>query len=170
MSAKPTGHYELKPDGRYLQFDRLFRAPIEDVWYSLTNPTALRSWIGTYTGSPSTGGVRFRMTAESEDAPWQNVSILLCEAPHRFHLDVDTQPEAWRLHCHLREAGGMTTLSFAQRVDDKLDVGEIGPGWDYYLDRMIAARQGLAMPEWSDYFPAFAAHYRDLRVPDAARP
>ncbi|MGX5695499.1 SRPBCC domain-containing protein [Agromyces soli] len=170
MSAKPTGHYELKSDGRYLQFDRLFHAPIEDVWYSLTNPTALRSWIGTYTGIPATGAVRFQMTAEGADAPWQNVSILECDPPHRFHLDVANEPHAWRLHCHLREAGGMTTLTFAQRLDESTPVAEIGPGWDYYLDRLHAARNGLALPAWESYYPAFAEHYRSLHVPDAARP
>ena len=52
MTAKATGHYTLKPDGLYLQFDRLFHAPIEEVWFSLTNPTAMQAWIGTYTGGP----------------------------------------------------------------------------------------------------------------------
>ena len=43
---------------------------IEDVWFSLTNPTAMQSWIGTYTGRPQTGRVRFRMTAE-EGSEWE---------------------------------------------------------------------------------------------------
>lgn len=170
MSAKPTGHYEVKPDGLYLQFDRLFHAPIEDVWFSLTNPTATRAWIGTYTGSPATGGVRFKMTAEGDDAPWQNVSILECDAPHLFRIDVDNEPHSWRLQCRLREAGGLTTLTFAHRLDESTRVAEIGPGWDYYLDRLIAARAGLAAPVWEDYFPRFSEHYRSLHVPAVARP
>ena len=92
MTAKPTGHYALKSDGLYLQFDRLFYAPIEDVWYSLTNPTAMQAWIGTYTGSPATGGVRFKMTFEEGDE-WQNVSILECQPPHRFLADSVPQLE-----------------------------------------------------------------------------
>ena len=80
MTAKATGHYTLKPDGLYLQFDRLFHAPIEEVWFSLTNPTAMQAWIGTYTGRPETGGVRFRMGFEGEEGDWQNVSILECAA------------------------------------------------------------------------------------------
>ena len=77
MTAKATGHYTLKPDGLYLQFDRLFHAPIEEVWFTLTNPTAMQAWIGTYTGRPATGGVRFAWV-EGEEAEWQNVSILEC--------------------------------------------------------------------------------------------
>ncbi|HVL60646.1 MAG TPA: SRPBCC domain-containing protein, partial [Microbacterium sp.] len=82
MTAKATGHYTLKPDGLYLQFDRLFHAPIEEVWFSLTNPTAMQSWIGTYTGRPETGGVRFRMGFEGDEGEWQNVSILECGPPY----------------------------------------------------------------------------------------
>ncbi|WP_350348129.1 SRPBCC domain-containing protein [Agromyces sp. G08B096] len=169
MHAKPTGHFQQKSDGLYLQFDRLFRAPIEDVWYSITNPTALSSWIGTYTGRPATGGIRFKMTAEGEDAPWENVSVLECDAPHRFHLDVGKAPETWRLHAHLVEGGGMTTLTFAQRLADRAAAADIGPGWDYYLDRLEAARTGAPMPDWADYHPAFVRYYRELHVPEPAR-
>src|SRR4029453_17500425 len=116
MTAKPTGHFTLKPDGLYLQFDRLFHAPIEEVWFALTNPTAMQAWIGTYTGRPETGGVRFRMTFEGEGAEWENVSILECDAPHRFLAHSGEGATAMRVFCHLREAGGMTTLTFGQRL------------------------------------------------------
>src|SRR5690349_16687212 len=119
MTAKPTGHYVLKADGLYLQFDRLFHAPIEDVWYSLTNPNAMKGWIGTYTGSPATGGVRFQMSEEG--AEWMNVSILECDAPHRFTADSGSGPSGVRVFCHLVEGGGMTTLTLGQRVKDGAD-------------------------------------------------
>ena len=169
MTAKPTGHYALKSDGLYLQFDRLFYAPIEDVWYSLTNPTAMQAWIGTYTGSPATGGVRFKRMFE-EGADWQNVSILECQAPHRFLADSGPGPEGVRVFCHLVEGGGMTTLTLGQRLQSPTDAATIGPGWDYYLDRLAAARAGRELPAWEQYYPAFAPHYRELSVPDAARP
>ncbi|WP_165314276.1 SRPBCC family protein [Agromyces protaetiae] len=167
MGAKPTGHYLLKADGLYLQFDRLFRAPIEDVWFSLTNPGFLERWIGTYTGLPSTGAVRFKMTAEDPDAPWMNVSILECEAPHRFSLDIGEMPDSMRLSAHLLEAGGMTTLSFAHRLHDAKQAVEYGPGWDYYLDRLDAAREDRPLPDWEAYASAFDRHYKELHVPDA---
>lgn len=167
MTAKPTGHYVLKADGLYLQFDRLFHAPIEDVWYSLTNPNAMKAWIGTYTGSPSTGGVRFQMSEEG--AEWMNVSILECAAPHRFTADSGSGPSGVRVFCHLVEGGGMTTLTLGQRVKDGADAASIGPGWDFYLDRLIAARSGAAMPAWETYFPQFSPHYRELKVPDTAK-
>ena len=97
MTAKATGHYTLKPDGLYLQFDRLFHAPIEEVWFSLTNPTAMQAWIGTYTGRPETGGVRFRMGFEGEEGEWENVSILECAPPHRFMADSGPGPTGIRV-------------------------------------------------------------------------
>lgn len=169
MTAKPTGHYTLKPDGLYLQFDRLFHAPIEDVWFSLVNPGAMPAWIGTYTGSPSTGGVRFRMNAEegAEAGEWQNVSILECAPPHRFLAD--SGPEGIRVFCHLVEGGGMTTVTLGQRLASPSDAASVGPKWDYYLDRLAAVRAGRALPTRDQYEPALTMHYRDMHVPDAAR-
>jgi uncharacterized protein YndB with AHSA1/START domain len=170
MKPKPTGHFLMKADGLYLQFDRLFRAPIEDVWFSITNPGFLSRWIGTYTGSPATGGVRFKMTAEGDAAPWENVTILECHPPHRFHLDIGEAPASWRMHCHLVEGSGMTTLTLAHRLTDPATAAEFGPGWDYYLDRLEAARAHRPMRAWDEYYPAFAPYYRDLHVPEPARP
>lgn len=167
MTAKPTGHYALKPDGLYLQFDRLFYAPIEDVWFSLTNPTAMQAWIGTYTGSPATGGVRFKMTFE-ENPEWMNVSILECDAPHRFLAHSGEGPTAMRVYCHLREAGGMTTLTLGQRLQSPADAATMGPGWDFYLDRLAAARAGRELPTWEQYYPALTEHYAEMHVPEGA--
>ena len=168
MTAKATGHYTLKPDGLYLQFDRLFHAPIEDVWYSLTNPNAMQAWIGTYTGRPATGGVRFKMTYE-DDADWQNVTILECDPPHRFLADSGPSPDGIRVFCHLVEKGGMTTLTLGQRLPNPADAASMGPGWDFYLDRLTAARAGRPMPAWDEYYPALSPYYKELPVPDGVR-
>jgi len=173
MTVKPTGHYQLRGDGLYIVFDRLLHAPIEDVWYSLTNRNAMKAWIGTYTGSPATGAVRFRMNAEegyAEDEGWEAISILFCDAPHRFVVDGDGAGQHMRVFSNLTERGGMTALTFGQRIYPGTDVASMGPGWDYYLDRLIAARSGAPMPDWSAYFPAFTEYYQDLPVPHPARP
>ncbi len=164
MSAKPTGRLAHREDGLYLMLDRLFNAPIEDVWASLTRPAELEKWIGTYTGSPRTGAVRFRMSAE-DDADWEYVSILECNAPHRFACDVGKGDDAWRLMFHLAQGDGMTTLTFGQRLRSVAEASTVGPGWDYYLDRLIAARARRPLPEWEHYFPAHAQFYKELVVP-----
>ncbi len=63
----------------------------------------------------------------------------------------------------------MTTLTFGQRVKDGFDAASIGPGWDYYLDRLIAARAGADLPVWDTYYPEFAPHYRELTVPSTVQ-
>ena len=164
MSAKPTGRLAHRDDGLYLMLDRLFNAPIEDVWASLTRPAELEKWIGTYTGSPRTGAVKFRMDAEDE-AKWEYVSILECNAPHRFAGVIGKDDDAWRVMFHLAEGDRMTTLTFGQRLRSAAEASTVGPGWDYYLDRLIAARAGLPLPEWEHYFPAHAQFYKELVVP-----
>ncbi|MEJ3405302.1 SRPBCC domain-containing protein [Rathayibacter sp. YIM 133350] len=164
MSIRPTGRLAQRDDGLYLLIDRLFTAPIEDVWHSLTNPTAMEGWIGTYTGNPATGGVKFLMTAEPE-AGWQYVSIMECAPPRRFLASAQKGDGEWRIFCHLREAGGMTTLTLGQRLTSAAEAKTIGPGWDYYLDRLIAAREGRPHPDWSHYYPAHADYYGALLPP-----
>ncbi|TFD49840.1 hypothetical protein E3T55_10445 [Cryobacterium frigoriphilum] len=167
MTAKPTGRLAQREDGLYIMFDRLFNEPIEKVWASLSRPAELEKWIGTYTGSPTTGAVRFRMTAEAE-AEWEYVNIRECVAPHRFTGDFGTGPKAWHALFHLVEGDGMTTLTFGQRLHTAAEAATVGPGWDYYLDRLVAVRAGRALPEWSHYSTAHSDFYRGLFVPAPA--
>jgi len=164
MTGKPTGRLAQREDGLYLMMDRLFKAPIEDVWASMTRPAELAKWIGTYTGSPSTGAARFRMSAEP-DAKWEYVTILECAAPHRFFGDFGEGEDAWRALFHLVEGNGMTTVTFGQRLRNPAEAATMGPGWDYYLDRLVAYRAGRPLPEWDSYYPALAMHYKNLVVP-----
>jgi uncharacterized protein YndB with AHSA1/START domain len=164
MSAKPTGRLAHREDGLYLMLNRLFPAPIEDVWASLTRPAELQKWIGTYSGSPATGAVKFLMSAE-EDAAWEYVSILECHPPRRFAGDFGEGDDEWRALFHLVEGDGMTTLTFGQRLHSAAEASTVGPGWDYYLDRLVAARAGAPLPQWEHYYPAHAQFYKDLVVP-----
>jgi hypothetical protein len=33
-------------------------------------------------------------------------------------------------------------------------VGSFGPGWEFYLDALAASRDGAAVPDFNDYYPA----------------
>jgi len=63
----------------------------------------------------------------------------------------------------------MTTLTFGQRLANPADAATMGPGWDYYLDRLAAVRLSRPLPEWEAYYPALADHYKELHVPEGAR-
>jgi uncharacterized protein YndB with AHSA1/START domain len=164
-----TGRREQRPDGTYVVFTRTFRAPVEDVWAAITEPDRLARWIGRWTGDPAEGTVRFEMLFEGDGAEPEEYTIDACDAPTRLkltsHMAYDEHtPATWHLELDLAEADGVTTLTFAQSMDDPAMAGNVGPGWDYYLDRLVAAEAGAdpAGIDFADYYPALSGHYRAL--------
>ncbi len=167
MSAPiPTGR-RLDEGGRtYVELVRTFRAPAADVWAAVTEPERLARWIGTWTGDPATGSVLFTMTFEGEDPQGETFHIDECTPPHRLRITTalpkdDGTAESWRLRLDLEEAGGVTTLRFAQDLPDPATAENVGPGWEYYLDRLVATETGAdpATVAWDDYYPSLAEHY-----------
>ena len=158
----PTGRVAEGPLGREIQLTREFRAPIDAVWAAMTESERLERWIGRWEGDPRTGRVDFFMTAEGEDAPVEEYRIEVCEPPHRFGGTTAVGDDQWHLRFELSEQGGVTTLLFAQAIVD--DLGDVGPGWEYYLDRLDAAladRDVAAVP-WDAYYPAMKSYYAGL--------
>jgi uncharacterized protein YndB with AHSA1/START domain len=161
----PTGRREERHGTTYVVFDRTFRAPIEDVWAAVTESDRLVRWIGEWSGDPASGSVTFRMTAEGDDVDDETIWIDECDPPRRLRMR-SAQPvepdQLWAWEIDLLEADGTTTLTFAQGVTDATLAEGVGPGWDYYLDRLVAAETGgdVAAIDFDDYFPAFSEHYR----------
>ena len=165
-SPSASGRHEERDGAPYLVFERTFRAPAEAVWAAITEPGRLERWIGTWSGDPASGAVTFRMTAEGDDVPEETITIDSCEPPTRLvmrSVTPDDPDRLWRWDVELTEAAGVTTLTFAQEVTDPEVAESVGPGWDYYLDRLVAAEAGgdVAALAWDDYFPALRRHYRD---------
>ena len=161
---EPTGRREVRDGRAYVVFERTFRAPIADVWAAVTESDRLGRWIGIWSGDPASGSIAFRMTAEAEDAPEETIWIDECTAPTRLVMCSARPDERQRSGAgvDLDESDGVTTLTFAQEAIDVSLAESVGPGWDYYLDRLVAAETGadLAAIEFDEYYPAFAAHYR----------
>ena len=163
MSRQPTGRIETVDGVRRLLIEREFRAPIEDVWAAVTEPERLVRWIGTISGDPATGHVLFAMTAEGEDAPEEDMEIRECTPPRRLAVTSQAGEEHWLLELDLVEHDGVTTLTFTQPGIDPAIADSVGPGWEYYLDRLVAAETGgdvAAIDFDRDYYPAMAEHYR----------
>jgi len=165
--AHATGRFAHRDDGLYLLFDRIFPAAPESVWEAVTKPEGLHGWIGTYTGSPSTGAVRFRMESKN-DSQWEYVSILECVEPRRLALDIGEGEDAWRVMAHLTGGSGKTVLTFGLRLHSPAEAATFGPVWDYYLDRLVASRTHHPLPSFTKYYPALKRHYEELLVPKAA--
>lgn len=163
-TPKPTGRRGDRDGTTFIVFQRTFDAPIADVWAAVTEPERLVRWIGTWTGDPARGEVSFRMTAEGEDVAEERIVIDECREPTRLAMRAAGPDggEAWVWQIDLTEADGVTTLTFAQEVADVGLAESIGPGWDYYLDRMVAAETGgdPSAVDFEAYYPAFSPHYR----------
>lgn len=174
---KLTGRRETADQQDILVLERRFAAGIAAVWAAVTDPAHLQRWIGTWSGDPASGSVVFRMTSEGDDVPDQIWDIERCDPPRR--LDVRTREATpfsedgsgervhWVLRLELVETAGETMLTFVQALADGplgTDMAaSVGPGWEYYLDRLVAAMSGadVADLEWAAYEPMSAA-YREL--------
>jgi uncharacterized protein YndB with AHSA1/START domain len=158
----PTGRFLTRDGARVLTLSREFRAPIEDVWAAVIEPERLARWIGTWTGDPASGEVAFAMTAEGDDVEAETMVIRACEPPHRLHLTTRFGDQSWLLELDLTHADGVTTLVFSQPGIAAEQVGDVAPGWEYYLDRLVAAETGGdvgAVDFERDYHPAMSAPY-----------
>jgi uncharacterized protein YndB with AHSA1/START domain len=165
MTATATGRLDQSGDGAAVVFERTFAAPIADVWAAVTESDRTARWIGTWRGDPATGSVQFRMTAEGDDVPESTYEIRRCEPPRLLALHAANDYGDWTLTLELSESAGVTTLRFSQLVDDPSTLESVGAGWDYYLDRLVAAETGgdVAALDWDrDYWPALQSHYAAL--------
>lgn len=153
----PNGRVVRDADGLELIVERAVKAPASEVWSWFTDSAKLERWIGAWEGTARVGGtVSFTMLAEPGATP-EELTVLICDRPNHFLGDLGSA--GWRVGFTLAEAGGTTIIFFTQRLTRGADAGSIGPGWEYYLDRMIAARSGLPLPIWDDYYPAFSSYY-----------
>jgi uncharacterized protein YndB with AHSA1/START domain len=157
MNPQPTGRLR----GNDLIITRSFRAPIEDVWTSVTNPESTARWFGRWEGPTGAGSkIRIQMAFE-KDGPWLDGTIEVCEAPRRFILTT-TGKYGSRYELALSQTGDTTTLEFTHFLKDRSGVGDFGPGWEYYFDNLVAAREGKPLPTFEMYYPSQTAYFNAL--------
>ena len=106
----------------------------------------------------------FYMTAEGQEPAPEEYTIIECDRPRRFSGDTSQEGGAWHLWFELVAKGEATLLVFGQRLNPGEDVGSIGPGWEYYLDRLVAVTKGrdASTIAWDAYFPAMQPAYQTL--------
>ena len=54
-----------------------------------------------------------------------------------------------------------TRLRFVHHLDEQAKPEEVGPGWEYYLDALLASIDGGSTPVWDDYWPSLSSAYAD---------
>ncbi|WIM99684.1 SRPBCC family protein [Actinoplanes oblitus] len=159
MSPTPTGRLL----GGDLVLTRTFPAPVIDVWASLTDPERTARWFGPWEGEAGPGRIIKVQMAHEQGQPWMDMTIDACEPPHRLAISAGEADDRWRLDLVLTERAGITELRFTQHLTRLDGLGEIGPGWEFYLDALVAARDGTPMPSFDDYYPALKEHFEAQR-------
>ncbi|MXP20659.1 polyketide cyclase [Gordonia sp. HNM0687] len=162
----PTGRHRSRPEGDAVEFTRTYRASIQDVWAAVTESDRLARWIGFYSGDPREGHVQFTMNAEGEDNMIPvRYDIRRCEPPRILQIHATDDFGTWDLVVELTEDRGITTLTLAEIVNDPSMIENTGPGWEYYLDRLIAAMDGTdpAAIDFDDYYPTQQEYYRRIQ-------
>jgi uncharacterized protein YndB with AHSA1/START domain len=158
MTPQPTGRLR----GNDLVLSRRFRASLEDVWTSITDPTSTARWFGRWEGQPGVGNeIRIQMGFE-EGSPWLTKTIQVCERPHRLVLDSVGSSMTSRLELSLKSTSEGCELEFVHHAIDRAKVGEVGPGWEYYLDCLVAARNDEPLPAFDAYYPEQKPYFLGL--------
>ena len=158
-TREPTGYLSTGVVGPEIIITRRIRFVIDTVWNQIVDPGLLDTWYGTYEGDPAEGSVTLT-TKEAPDHPG-TVRIQHCEAPRALAVVLESPAGAWTLSLTLSPDGEETDLEF-QRLDDiGYAAADLGPGWEYYLDRLIVSLEGgdVDALSWDDYHPVLCEHY-----------
>ncbi|PSL57457.1 uncharacterized protein YndB with AHSA1/START domain [Saccharothrix carnea] len=166
MSPIPTGRLFRTDQGSDLVLTRTFRALADDVWASLTEPERTARWFGPWEGEAAPGRtVKVQMVFEEQE-PWMEVRIDACDPPRRLALSMVDEAGTWRMELLLSEVDGVTELRLVHHLSTEEGIGEVGPGWEYYLDMLAASRAGTPLPAFDDYYPSQKAYFEDLTTAD----
>ena len=151
MTNPPTGRLVSTADGNELIVSRTFRAPIQDVWASVTAPDRTARWFGTWKGNAAAGRmIKIQMGFEDQ-APWLDKRIDACDPPRRLALS--NESGNMRIELLLSHTDGLTELRLVHHLDPGDEISAYGPGWEYYLDMLVASRDDLPRPSFDDYYP-----------------
>ncbi|NGN68720.1 SRPBCC family protein [Streptomyces sp. A7024] len=166
MDAKPipTGRLLSTADGHELVLTRTFKAAVTDIWADVTEPGRTALWFGPWEGDAGVGHI-IRVRLDFEDGtPWCDLRIDACEPPYLLGVTMSDAAGDWPMELRLSEADGVTRLELVHRLATTKSIGDIGPGWEYYLDRLCAARDGSETVSFEAYYPAQKEYFESLAV------
>lgn len=160
MAPTPTGTLKTTDTGFALELSRTISAPREDVWAQLTESSRTALWFGPWERI-SDSAIRVTMAFE-EGAPASDMSVEACEPPSVLAVRTIGEMQ-WPLEVRLEETDGSTVLVLVHSCESMDGLGDIGPGWEYYLDMFVAAGNGTPPPSFDAYYPGQQEYYSSLR-------
>ncbi|HEY5788586.1 MAG TPA: SRPBCC family protein [Microlunatus sp.] len=160
MSPTPTGDIRRTEDSRDLVLIRDLPGSVDDVWASVTESERTGRWFASWTGDGRVGGAITLTLIAEEGSPTSEATIEACEPPTRLAVRAVDEAGGWDLEVLLEPIGAeRTRLTFVHHLGAADRAEQIGPGWEYYLDRLEVSRDGGPMPEFADYWPSMGPHY-----------
>ena len=94
--------------------------------------------------------------------PESDLTIVACEPPTHLAVSVVDDFGSWHLEATLVETDGVTELTFVHHLEATTEVTDVGPGWEFYLDLLVASRDGTPPPVFEDYDPSMRPYYAAL--------
>ncbi|MEE6295910.1 SRPBCC family protein [Georgenia wangjunii] len=161
MAPTPVGRLVRTDRGRDLVLVRHLPVPVDEAWAALTRPEVAGRWFATW-ADEARPGATIRATLTGEDDAEVDMTINACEPPRHLAVSSVDEHGSWHLDVTLADESSGTHLTFVHHLDDDAAVGEIGPGWEYYLDSLAAVLLDTPGPDFADYFPAQKPYYEGL--------
>lgn len=159
-TPKPSGRVEKNANGIDLVLTRILPLELREAWAAITESEKTSRWIGRWEGTGAQGQtIRLQMGFE-EGSSWSDVVITECRAPNYLRVQTVDDSGSWDLSIDLASADEATELRFVHRGLVPGAVGDIGPGWEYYLDQLLASITGGPLPVWDDYYPAQRGYFQ----------
>lgn len=162
MTPEPGGTITKLDDGSLdLVITRIFpNATAVDVWASVTEPERTARWYGPWRGEAGVGKTIDVQMAYEDGQPWIPMTVDQCDPPHTLAVSSVGSYGSWFMEIRIRQSGSAAILDLVQHKLDPGMAGEVGPGWEYYLDMLVASREGADLPSFGDYYPSQADYYK----------
>ncbi|MFD1814294.1 SRPBCC family protein [Rhodococcus gannanensis] len=160
MTATPTGRLVRREDGADLVIDRTFPEPVDEMWAAITESDRTATWFGPWTGTAAPGNtIRVQMRFEDGE-PWMDMTIEECERPTRYVLSSSDDFGSWLMEMQVAAEPDGCRVRLIQHLDSASVAlaADTGPGWEYYLDLLVAARSRGPRPDFDGYLE-LKGHY-----------
>lgn len=159
--AQAQGYTQQLDSGIRVVVERTLPYELEEIWATFTTSEGLEKWIGILRGSNESGNLTFSMVDQGQEANPASVKIHSCRAPFELSISTESEYGNWHLGIELARLNEATNLKFIHDLGPTDDPSNIGPGWEYYMERVALAlgNKDTNTVLWDDFYPALAEHY-----------
>lgn len=151
-------------DGPTLTVTRALPVPVEEAWEWITISDRTARWYGPWRGTGRVGETVQVTMSEEEGAPETAMRVEACERPHLLTLVADNPPPfAFPIDLVLAPTTQGCSISLRHRqIPPELPVRDLGPGWELYLDRLVAAVEERTPLTFAECVERYAEGYASL--------